>query len=75
MKTLLVSAALMSALFGSAASADSWVWAPIQDASTLDAHLERCDFARPNALPIYSLINDLQAGFTGAEAANAEPQS
>ena len=36
--------------------ADDWVWVPVRDGSTLDAHLARDNLARPNPLPIFDIL-------------------
>ena len=59
--TYITPAALAVALVAAApaamaGTADSWSWAPISNGATLDAHLARADFARPNQLPVFAMI-------------------
>jgi hypothetical protein len=42
-----------------AAMANSWTWARVSNGATLDAHLARADFARPNTLPVFAMIEDI----------------
>ncbi|WP_416884570.1 hypothetical protein [Marivita sp.] len=60
MKTLICSITLFAAMSSTAAQADTWTWTPISNGSTLNAHLARCDFARPNPMTIFSTIAELQ---------------
>ncbi|MDA7429366.1 hypothetical protein PGB28_12915 [Primorskyibacter aestuariivivens] len=65
MKTLILSAVTFAAVWSTEAQADTWSWAPIRDGNTLNAHLARCDFARPAPLRVFAMIEALQEG--GAE--------
>lgn len=64
MKTLILSAVTLAAVFSTQAQADSWSWAPIRDGDTLNAHLARCDFARPAPLHVFAVIEELQEAAT-----------
>lgn len=44
-----------------AETASGWTWAPISNGATLDAHLARADFARPNQLPVFAMIDEVAA--------------
>ncbi|MCA0273049.1 MAG: hypothetical protein LCH69_13445 [Proteobacteria bacterium] len=54
-----LAAALVTA--APAAMANSWAWAPVSNGATLDAHLARADFARPNVLPVFAMIEEIAA--------------
>lgn len=61
MKTLLLITAILIAKPMTSAQADTWTWVAISSGSKLNVHLARCNFARPNPLPIFSLIARLQS--------------
>lgn len=44
-----------------AETGNGWAWAPVSNGATLDAHLARADFARPNVLPVFAMIQDIAA--------------
>ena len=72
MKTLTFAAAFfVVTLTGADADADTWTWAPIRDGATLNAHLARADFARPNPMVVFQLIAEI----TGTASATDEPSS
>ena len=75
MKTLIFSIAVFTGLAATIAHADSWTWTPISNASTLDAHLARCDFARPNTMDIFSTIAALQENMVAPIESATSPRS
>lgn len=61
MKPLALIAAILTTTSTAPAQADTWTWVSISSGSTLDAHLARCHFARPNPLTVFSLLARLQS--------------
>lgn len=62
--TYIAIAALTAALVTAAPAvmaetANTWAWAPVSNGATLDAHLARADFARPNQLPVFAMIDEI----------------
>lgn len=68
MKTLIASALMLTTFVASEAAADTWTWTPISNGSTLNAHLARCDFARPNPMLVFEMIAELQDKMIAPEA-------
>jgi hypothetical protein len=60
MKKLICTIAIIAGTSATIVRADNWIWTPISNGSTLDAHLARCDFARPNPMTVFSKIAELQ---------------
>lgn len=75
MKNLICSIALIAAIPATTAHADSWMWTPISTGSTLDAHLARCNFSRPNPMTIFSTIAELQEMMSAPEERPRSPRS
>jgi hypothetical protein len=60
MKTLIASAAMLTTFIVSPVAADTWTWVAISNGNTLNAHLARCNLARPNQMLVFDMIADLQ---------------
>lgn len=75
MKTLIASAMMLTTLAATEAAADTWTWTPISNGSTLNAHLARCDFARPNPMVVFDVINDLQKNMVPPQPQDDDAQS
>lgn len=60
MKTLICSITLIAQISAATVHADTWTWSPISNGNTLNAHLARCNFARPNPMDVFPMITDLQ---------------
>ena len=75
MKTLICSIALVAGIYTTTARADTWTWTLVSNGSTLDAHLARCNFARPNPMEIFSMIDELQEKMFAPEEAPSAPRS
>lgn len=75
MKTLICSIAVVAGISATTAQADTWTWVPISNGSTLDAHLARCNLARPNPMEIFAMITELQEKMTVSEQAPRSPGS
>lgn len=57
----LAAALVTAAPAAMAETASGWAWAPIRNGATLDAHLARADFARPNQLPVFEMVEAIAA--------------
>lgn len=75
MKTIIILASLATALGTGQAAADSWTWTPISNGTTLDAHLARCNFARPNPIKVFSTIAALKENMASQDQAVRKPDS
>ena len=75
MKSLLFPIAVMAWMSGTTVQADIWTWVPISDGRTLDAHLDRCDFGRPNPLIIFSTIAEIQEDWVAPNETPVSPPS
>ncbi len=75
MKTRILAIAITSGIAATAAQADSWTWTPISNGNTLDAHLARCDFARPNPMDIFSTIAEIQEKMVAPQESATSPRS
>lgn len=75
MKTIIILASLANALGTGQAAADSWTWTPIRNGSTLDAHLARCNFARPNPIEVFATIAALKENMASQNPAVRKPDS
>lgn len=71
MKNLICSIAFIAGVSATPAHADTWTWTPISSGSKLDAHLARCNFARPNPMKIFTTIAELQERMTAFETATS----
>ena len=75
MKILLFSISVMAGMLGTTGQADTWTWAAIGNGLTLDAHLGRCDFGRPNPLIIFSTIVEIQENWVAPNENLVSPRS
>ncbi len=60
MRYLVLPFVVIAGISTTTAQADTWTWTPISNGGTLDAHLARCNFARPNPMVVFSTIAEVQ---------------
>lgn len=75
MRNLILSIAVIAGISATTAQADTWTWTPISNGGTLDAHLARCNFARPNPMVVFSTIAEVQEKMVAPQEKPGSPRS